>query len=452
MTAEGAPSVARVAVVGAGYVGLATAIGLAERGWSVALIEKDADRLEALVGGTVPIFEPGLAEAYTAHREDGRVVACESLPEDALTLVVICVGTPVDSAGYVDSSQVARALDEAAPAVARGAACVIRSTLPVGSAARFAQSSKLPPERLFLAPEFLRQGSALSDIRHPTRVIVGTFTHEPDPDALAAVTAALSVPGCPLLVMAAEEASLVKNASNVFLALRLTFANEVAGLAEDLGVDVGPVLEGIGHDPRIGRTYLRPSYGFGGSCLPKEVRTLSSAGLDRGLPMHLAAAVSEANLDHQRRFARRIAQAVGGLPGKRIGLLGLSFKADTDDVRSSPAIWLAARLLDEGAIVRAHDPAAGHNAKRVLPDLDVVGTVEEALQDADAAVIATEWPEFADFDWARGRAQMRSPLVFDGRRLLPPGDPRLDGYDVRRLGDGTPSRTDRLPLAGSAPG
>jgi UDPglucose 6-dehydrogenase len=292
------------------------------------------------------------------------------------------------------------------------------------------------PERLFVAPEFLRQGSALQDVRRPTRVVVGTFDGHADPDALALVTGALAQSGTPLLVMRAEEASLMKNASNVFLALRLTFANEVAGLAEDLGVDVGPVLEGIGHDPRIGHTYMRPSYGFGGSCLPKEVRTLSTAGLDRGLPMHLAGAISEANADHQRRFARRIAETVGGLAGKRIALLGLAFKADTDDVRSSPALRLAARLLAEGADLRAHDPAAGENARRVLPDLVVVTTAEEALQGADAAVIATEWPAYRDLDWAALRPTMRRPLIIDGRRLLPYGQLRSLGYVVERIGDG----------------
>ncbi len=181
---------------------------------------------------------------------------------------------------------------------------------------------------------------------------------------------------------------------------------------------------------------MRPSYGFGGSCLPKEVRTLSTAGLDRGLPMHLAGAISDANADHQRRFARRIAEAVGGLAGKRIALLGLAFKADTDDVRSSPALRLAARLLDEGADLWAHDPAAGDNARRVLPDLVVVATVEEALQGADAAVIATEWPAYRDLDWAALRATMRRPLIIDGRRLLPYAAVRSPGYVVERIGDG----------------
>ena len=426
----------RTAVVGAGYVGIATAVGLAEQGRDVVLVERDPDRLAALADGRIPFHEPGLPGAYAVLHSDGRIAPCPEIPGDGLELIVICVGTPIDDEGATDMSQVALALDQAVPAIVAGAACVIRSTLPVGWAVRLADGSRVVAERLFIAPEFLRQGSALSDIRRPTRVVIGTFGAQADPDALAVVTGALAHAEAPLLVMRAEEASLVKNASNVFLAMRLTFANEVAGLAEDVGVDVGPVLEGIGYDPRIGHVYMRPSYGFGGSCLPKEVRTLSAAGLDRGLPMHLSHAITDANDDHQARFAQRIAQAVHGLAGKRIALLGLAFKADTDDVRSSPALRLAARLLADGADLRAHDPAAGENALRVLPDLVVVQTVEEALESAEAAVIATEWPAYANTDWAALRATMRRPLIIDGRRLIPHAELRAMGYEVLRIGDG----------------
>jgi UDPglucose 6-dehydrogenase len=426
----------KTAVVGAGYVGIATAVGLAEQGRNLVLVERDPGRLAALVDGRIPFHEPELPGAYAAQHAAGRIAPSAKIPRDSLDLIIVCVGTPIDDTGATDVSQVVGALDQAMPAMAAGATCVIRSTLPVGSAARFAKRPGSLPERLFVAPEFLRQGSALQDIRRPTRVVVGTLVEHPDPDALALVVSALAPPGTPLLVMRAEEASLVKNASNLFLALRLTFANEVTGLAEDLGVDVGPVLEGIGHDPRIGHAYMRPSYGFGGSCLPKEVRSLSSLGLDRGLPMHLATAISAANADHQRRFARRIADSVGGLAGKRIALLGLAFKADTDDVRSSPALRLAARLLDEGADLRAHDPAAGENARLVLPDLVVVPTAEDALRGADAAVIATEWPVYRELDWAALHETMRRPLIIDGRRLLPYARLRSMGYVVERIGDG----------------
>ena len=425
-----------IAVVGAGYVGLATAVGLAEQGHDVALVERDPGRLAALASGRIPFHEPGLPEAYAAQYGSGKVVASADLPRGRLDLILICVGTPVDDTGSSDLSHVEHALAQSAPATAEGAACVIRSTLPVGSAKRLAARSAIDTSRLFVAPEFLRQGSALQDIRQPTRVVIGTFQDRPDAGALARVSDALTGPDTPILVMRAEEASLVKNASNVFLALRLTFANDVAGLAEDLGVDVGPVLDGIGLDPRIGRAYMRPSYGFGGSCLPKEVRSMSRTDLDRGLPMHLATGISWANADHQQRFARRISDAVGGLAGKRIALLGLAFKDGTDDVRSSPALRLAARLIDGGADLRAHDPAAGENARRVLPDLVVMPTVEEALLGADAAVIATEWPVYRALDWGSLRTTMRQPLIIDGRRLLPDAELRALGYVVKRLGDG----------------
>jgi UDPglucose 6-dehydrogenase len=429
----------RTAVVGAGYVGIATAVGLAEQGRHVLLVEQDGVKLKSLEAGRIPFHEPGLPEAYATQHDVGRLTHAATIPSEGLSLVIICVGTPVDELGYADTSFVTRAVHEAAPAIAAGAACVIRSTLPVGAATRLVDqvaNGGVPRERLFIAPEFLRQGTALADIRTPTRVVVGTFGERPDPVMLACVTNAFAQPGTPLLVMRAEEASLVKNAANVFLALRLTFANEVAGMADDLGVDVGPVLDGIGYDPRIGHAYMRPSYGFGGSCLPKEVRTLSTAGLDRGLPMHLAHAVSDANADHQRRFARRIAQAVGGLAGKRIAFLGLAFKADTDDVRSSPALRLAARLLADGGDLHAHDPAAGDNARHLLPDLIVERSAEEAIAGAEAVVIATEWPFYRELDWARLRPTMRRPLIVDGRRLLDAAELRAMGYTVHRIGDG----------------
>ncbi len=320
--------------------------------------------------------------------------------------------------------------------MAAGAACVIRSTLPVGSAGRLAQRRGVVPERLFVAPEFLRQGTALNDIRRPTRVIIGTVAAQPDPDALALVTRALAHEDRAAPRDARRRGEPREECLQRLPRFRLTFANEVAGLAEDLGVDVGPVLDGIGHDPRIGHAYMRPSFGFGGSCLPKEVRSLSTSGLERGLPMHLAEAISDANANSQRRFARRIAEAVGGLAEKRIALLGLAFKPDTDDVRVSPAVRLAARLLDGGADVRAHDPAAGQNARRVLPDLVVMSKAEEALLGADAAVIATDWPMYRDLPWGELRETMRQPLIIDGRRLLEERELRDLGYTVHRLGDG----------------
>lgn len=422
-------------MVGAGYVGIAVAVGLAEEGHEVLLVERDASRRDALAQGRLPFHEPELPEAYARHHTAGAITISSAVPSSEVDVVLICVGTPISELGSTDVSQVAAALDQATPAMTSGATCVIRSTLPIGSAVRLSRRPEVPRERLFVAPEFLRQGSALADIRHPSRVVIGMFD-SPDPTALSLVKDLLTREGAPVRVMRAEEASLVKNAANVFLAMRLTFANELAGMAEDLGIDVGPVLDGIGDDPRIGHSYMRPSFGFGGSCLPKEVHSLSSEGLDRGLPMHLSAAVADANADHQRQFTRKIARAVGGLAGRRVAVLGLAFKADTDDVRSSPALRLAARLIAGGADVRAHDPAAAMSATQALADLRVVGSPEEALAGADAGVVATEWAMYRDLDWASIKGMMRQPLIFDGRRLLDHQHLRAVGFEVYRLGDG----------------
>ena len=241
----------------------------------------------------------------------------------------------------------------------------------------------------------------------------------------------------PMLVVTLEESELIKNGANAYLALKISFANEIAGLAERAGADAGPVLEGIGLDPRIGSSFFNPSFGFGGSCLPKELATIAISGRERGLEMHVTAAAAEANQAHQRQFAERIALIVGGVAGRPIAVLGLAFKAGTDDIRSSPAVALAGWLLDHGAVVHAYDPAAAARAADALPGIVIHDTAFGALEGAEAAVIATEWPEFRDLDWARASSVMAAPVVIDGRRLLDPRAMRGLGYTYERVG--TPS-------------
>ncbi len=306
--------------------------------------------------------------------------------------------------------------------LAAGAILVVRSTLPVGSTARVLAWSKAPKSRTFTNPEFLRQGHALHDFLHPTRVVIGRF---PDADmaALAQVQALLQVDGeAPVRVVGVEEADLIKNGANAFLALKLSFTNELATLCEVMSADVDVVIDGIGLDPRIGGGYTRPSFGFGGSCLPKELGTLAGVGRDHGLPMHVTAAASEANASHQRRFAERVIAELGDPRGRRVALLGLAFKAGTDDVRSSPALRVAQMLIEAGANVVAHDPMAAGNAVQALPELVTVGSAEEALRGAEVAIIATEWPDYANLDWRTIRETMSSPVIFDGRRLLSSAD------------------------------
>ena len=250
----------------------------------------------------------------------------------------------------------------------------------------------------------------------------------------------------PLLVVTAEEAEIIKNGANSFLALKLSFANELAALCEELGADVVPVIEGIGLDDRIGRKYMQPSFGFGGSCLPKELRALSNAGRDVGLEMYVVSAAAEANEALQRRFARRVFQA---LPAgcRRVAILGLAFKADTDDVRYSPALRVAQLLLDRGVEVVGYDPSAAANASKALPALQLASSAAAALSGASVAVIATEWPEFCDLDWATVGDTMVSKTIIDGRRLLDPKQMRSLGYHYEAIGTSLATELRGTPLS-----
>lgn len=423
-----------VTVVGAGYVGLVTAVGLAKLGHRVRLVETRPDRLEPLRAGRVPLHEAGLQAGLNDALADGRLVVSDA-PSDVPGLALVCVGTPIGDDGRSDLRQLRSALAALHDRMGPEAILVIRSTLPVGGTRRAVEWAGVPTARIFTNPEFLRQGTAMADFERPTRLVIGRFA-DADPAAEAAVLGLFEGIDCPRFVVDVEAAEIIKNGANAFLALKLSFANEIAALCEEAGTDVDDVLAGITADPRIGATYMRPSFGFGGSCLPKELATLAVAGGDLGLPMHVTTAAATANRAQQRRFADQIAARLDGLDGRTVAILGLAFKADTDDVRESPALRLAAHLVDGGATVRGFDPAAGANALRELPALELADSPEAAVIGADAVVVGTEWPEFRDLPWLAWRSMMRRPLVFDGRRLLNAEILRSAGYEVLVLGDG----------------
>jgi UDPglucose 6-dehydrogenase len=433
------------AVVGAGYVGAVTAVGLAGLGHRVLLVERDDRRLASLRAGRAPIHEPGLDDGIRTALQRGRLAFASRLTECATGVVFICVGTPIDEAGESDLGQVVDALEEVRT-LPDEATVVIRSTLPIGASRALAESGLVDTRRTFTNPEFLRQGTALADFLHPSRIVVGRY---PDADErrltdLLALFDAL--PG-PRFIVDVVEAELIKNGANAFLALRLSFVNELAVLAEEYGGEIEQVLSAIAADPRVGSAYMRPSFGFGGSCLPKELKTLAAAGRARGLPMHVTAAASAANGAHMARFAARIERLLGGLDGQRIGLLGLAYKAGTDDVRASPALWLARTLLTKGAAVRAYDPLAGRHAVEAVPALAVASSIDEALDGADVAVVATEWPDFKAYDWSRATRLLRRPLVIDGRRILDGDAIRAAGLRFYAFG----SPDDRLRTGRTAP-
>jgi UDPglucose 6-dehydrogenase len=434
-------------VIGAGYVGLVSAVGLARLGHQVHLVETGSARLAALRAGRIPIHEAGLQEAFEAATADGRLDITDALPAEP-GMILMCVGTPIGDDGRSDLSQLDSALAAIQDRFGPDDILVIRSTLPVGGTRRAIEATGLPTARVFTNPEFLRQGTAVEDFSRPTRIVIGRFD-DADPRALEAVVGIYDAIDAPRLVVDVEAAEIIKNGANAFLALKLSFTNEIASLCEEAGADVDEVLAGIGADPRIGRTYMQPSYGFGGSCLPKELITLAVAGQTFGLPMHVTTAASAANLAAQDRFAERIAAALGGVSGRTIGLLGLAFKAGTDDTRDSPAVRLAERLLAEGATVRAFDPAAGAQAAARVPGLDVVDDPAGAVIGSDIVVIATEWPEFRDLPWAAWAHEGAPRLVIDGRRLLDAASLRAAGYRVIQLGDGR--RNDANPGPAPAP-
>jgi UDPglucose 6-dehydrogenase len=434
-----------VTVVGAGYVGLVTAVGLAGLGRDVRLVEVAPDRLQSLRDGRIPIHEDGLQDGFQAAAAYGRLTVDGALP-DELGIVLVCVGTPIGDEGTSDLRHLDAALRDLRLRLAPHDVVVIRSTLPVGDTRRAVEAAGLPTARVFTNPEFLRQGTAVHDFAHPSRVVIGRFP-DADPEALAAVIALYEPLEGPRLVVDVEAAEIIKNAANAFLALKLSFTNELAALCEEAGADVDQVLAGIGADPRIGRTYMHPSFGFGGSCLPKELTTLAVAGRALGLPMHVTTAASAANGAAQERFADRVVELAGGVSGRTVGMLGLAFKAGTDDIRDSPAIRLAERLIDRGATVKAYDPAAGPNAAAQVPGLRVMDDAASAVDGADVIVIATEWPEFRDLPWADWAAAPDRPLVVDGRRLLDAGSMRALGWPFVQLGDG---RDRDRPVAAAA--
>lgn len=431
----------RVVVIGAGYVGLVTGVCLALDGHRVTFVERAPERVDALRRGEVPISEPGLAEAFADASSQIRVATqLESAVQDA-ELVMVAVGTPIAESGDSDLSQLRSAME----GLRRWPELdvVVRSTLPPGASARLpALLGRADGRRISTNPEFLRQGSALADYRHPTRVVIGVFP-ETSQAHLDKVEQLVSNVDGPRLRVSVGAAELMKNVANGFLALKLSFVNEVASLSEEYGVDVQEVLDGIAFDPRIGSSYMKPGLGFGGSCLPKELQVLAAAGRRHGIAMHVARAVSQVNLEQQDRFVRRILRDLPAGPC-RVALLGLSFKANTDDLRGSPSIHLARRLMDVGHTVVAHDPVVpSDRAEAAAPSLQVASTVEAACRGADALVIGTDWGEYAHLDLVALKAIMRGDLLFDGRNLL--DGPRAGHAGFRYRGVG------RLPVNAEAP-
>lgn len=426
-------------LLGAGHVGLVTAVGLARLGHRLTVADLDGERIAALRDGRPPVFEPGLTEAIERGLADGSLTFTTELdpPPDA-EITFICVNTPTGPDGPLSTVNVEAAISRLLARVGTEHTIVVRSTLPLDGPSRIAALAGSRPDRpaIVTNPEFMREGQALEDFDHPNRVVTGWL--EPRDTAAAEAVRELYAPlGAPSLVADARSVTLIKLGSNVFLGMKVSFANELARLADATGADVDEVIAGIGLDSRIGTAFLRPGPGVGGSCLPEQAVAIARQTEALGIDAPLLSAVHRSNAIHQREIVARLEQLLGGagsLAGRRIGLLGLAFKANTDDVRESPALAIAANLRAAGAVVLAHDPRAEERACFADPALEVASSPVDAALGADAIVVATEWPEYGELDWVAFAATMRGRLVYDTRAIVDVGAATAAGLRVERLG------------------
>lgn len=424
-----------VAIIGTGYVGLVSGACLAELGHHVSCVDVDPAKIEKLRQGVMPIFEPGLEELVKRNVANGRLKFTtdytQAVPE--AEFVSIAVGTPSAEDGSADMQYVYAAAEMIGKHLKRYTVVADKSTVPVGTSERVAEiiRGQFTGEFDVISnPEILREGHAVSDFSHPTRIIIGS----PSPRATEVTMRLYAFLDCPKIVMSPRSAELTKYAANAFLATKISFINEIAHLAEELGADVEEVAAGIGSDPRIGKDFLRAGLGWGGSCFPKDVRAIRHKAGTVGQEMPIVNAALEMNARAKDRVVSRIEKAIGGLSGKRIALLGLSFKNNTDDTRESAALELARRFHASGATVAAYDPEA------VIHDSDFAlyilrfATALEAATSADALVIATEWDEFRSLDLALIGKAMKGRLIMDARNLLKPEEARKNGLTYLSIG------------------
>jgi UDPglucose 6-dehydrogenase len=433
-----------VTVIGTGYLGVTHAAGLAESGCRVLGVDVDADRIARLAEGGAPFYEPGLAELLSRHVDTGRLRFTTSFAEAGAFGAVhfLCVGTPQRADGLAaDLGQLRAAVDALAPYLTRQSLVVGKSTVPVGTAEALAArlAARSPVGRdvdLAWNPEFLREGRAVSDTLHPDRIVVGVRSELAE-KMLREVYAPQLDAGIEMVVTDVATAELVKIAANAFLATKVSFINAIAELCEVTGADVTALRDAIGRDDRIGMRYLHAGLGFGGGCLPKDIRSLMSQARELGIGRlaSLMDDVDAINLSRRERVLELAREACGGLlRDKHIAVLGISFKPDSDDVRDSPALDVAGQLALQGADVRVYDPAAGDNAARVLPSLHYAQTVREAAWGADAVLHLTEWREFRDLDPAELGQVVRRRYVLDARNALDPARWRSHGWTYRGLG------------------
>jgi UDPglucose 6-dehydrogenase len=441
-----------ICVVGTGYVGLTTGTCLADLGNHVVCVDVDPVKVRNLARGVIPIHEPGLTEIVVRNIEAGRLRFTTSYEEglrDA-EIAFIAVGTPDDGSGGADLSQVRAAARSIASAMRRPLVVVNKSTVPIGTGDLVTTiiAEHRADQHDFAVvsnPEFLREGSAVYDCMNPDRVVLGS-----ENAAAMDVVEQLYLPlDAPIVKTDLRTAEMIKYASNAFLATRISFINEVASICERLGADIKQVAMGMGFDSRIGKHFLDAGLGFGGSCFPKDVNALIRMARDAGQHPQMLEAVMEINRDRRRWVMDRLHERLGDLAGKRIALLGIAFKPETDDIREAPALDLIARVQAEGGSVAAYDPAAVENARRETRDVDFASDPYEAVSGADAVILVTEWNEFKQIDLRRVLELMRGRALIDGRNVYDPRIASALGFHYVGMARGLPPRSPAVVEAGS---
>ncbi|GAB4389893.1 MAG: nucleotide sugar dehydrogenase [Thermodesulfovibrionales bacterium] len=429
-----------IGIIGTGYVGLVTGACFSEFGVYVTCVDRDEAKIAALKGGEIPFYEPGLKELVNRNMEQGRLDFSTDVKDavDSSLVVFIAVGTPPRGDGSADMSYIESVAGDIARSLDGYKVIVTKSTVPVGTGRKLKEimRSMLSGETDFdiaSNPEFLREGSAIEDFMRPDRVIIGAES----PQAVAILKdlyRPLYLIETPFVITEIETAELIKYASNSFLATKISFINEMANLCDTVGADVHVVARAMGLDKRIGPKFLHPGPGYGGSCFPKDTRALLHLAKERGVSMDVLEATIRANERQREHAVEKIVAELGGVSGRRIAVLGLSFKPNTNDIREAPSIYIMKRLVEGGASVQAYDPVAVGDMMAVFPQVDYRSDAYAAAEGADALVILTEWNQFRNLDLARIKGLMRSPVFFDLRNVYEPAKLTALGFRYVSVG------------------
>ena len=427
----------KLSIIGTGYVGLVTGACFAEVGHHVICVDNDAAKVKLLQAGGIPIYEPGLEELVKKHVASGHLSFTANTAEgvEKSDVIFIAVPTPPQPDGSVDMSFIERVARDIAGAITSYKIVVDKSTVPVNTGDKVAETIKRYCKSkaefdVVSNPEFLREGFAVEDLMKPDRVVIGVRSQRP----VKAMTEVYTPFNAPIIVTDINSAELIKHAANSFLALKISYINAVSAICEASGANVQEVANGMGMDARIGRRFLDASLGFGGSCFPKDLSAFIKISEELGYDFQLLKEVQRINETQMERFVKKITDTLWVLKGKTIGVLGLAFKQNTDDVRMSPALELCQRLQKEGAALRVHDPKAMEKAKSVLKNATYVDDMNAVAEGCDALVIATEWPEFKKLDLERARKALSHPIMFDGRNLFDVAEMEKLGWIYKSIG------------------